>query len=55
MAPSIVTVEIDPHSDPISGRVVNEGRTRSFCGWLEFAAALHAAFENAESAEVSAV
>jgi|GEM_PF-6631425 len=51
MAPSTVTLEIDAPSEPITGRVVNAGRARTFCGWLELAAALQAVIERPEGAD----
>jgi hypothetical protein len=51
MAPSTVTLEIDVQSEPITGRIVNAGRTRQFCGWLELAAALQAAMEASDVAD----
>jgi len=44
-----VTLEIDPGSDPISGRAVvdNQG-SRQFDGWLELAAVLQAAHDDGE-------
>lgn len=42
-----MTVEVDPGSDPISGRITDERGTRPFSGWLELASALHAVLEEA--------
>jgi hypothetical protein len=40
-----VTLEIDPRSDPIGGRLEDEHGTRPFSGWLELAAALQAVLD----------
>jgi hypothetical protein len=50
---SKLTVEVDPGSDPIAGRVTDGRGTRPFSGWLELAAALQAALEAADVDEVS--
>ena len=42
-----MTLEIDPGSDPISGRLGDEHGTRPFSGWLELAAALQAVLDPA--------
>ena len=54
MAPSTVTVEIDTRSDPITGRVINAGRSNPFCGWLELAAAIQTAIDGADADDVRA-
>ena len=51
----MMTVEIDPGSDPITGRVTNRRGTCEFSGWLEFAAALQATLDDREAEDVSAV
>ena len=38
-----ITLEVHQGSDPISGVISDDGGRRSFTGWLELAAALHAA------------
>ena len=43
-----IVLEIDPGSDPISGDVDSGRGTQRFTGWLELAAALHAALGAAE-------
>jgi hypothetical protein len=50
---SKLTVELDPGSDPIAGRVTDGRGTRPFSGWLELAAALQAALEATDVDEVS--
>jgi hypothetical protein len=40
-----MTLEVDPGSDPIRGRISDERGTRSFSGWLELAAALQDALD----------
>mgnify|MGYP006952611036 CR=1 FL=1 len=44
-----VTLEVHQGSDPISGVISDEGGRRSFTGWLELAAALHAAVDGLHS------
>jgi hypothetical protein len=41
--PQTMTLELDPGSEPISGRIIDDRGARSFSGWLELAAALQAA------------
>jgi hypothetical protein len=50
---SKLTVEVDPGSDPITGRVTDERGTRSFSGWLELAAELQATLEDPDAEDVS--
>ena len=38
-----VTLEIEPDSDPICGRLWHDGDSQTFCGWLELADALRTA------------
>jgi hypothetical protein len=40
-----MTVEVEPGSDPISGRITDDRGTRQFSGWLELARALHEVLE----------
>jgi hypothetical protein len=42
-----ITLEVEPDSDPICGRLRHDGGTRTFCGWLELADALRAAVHSA--------
>jgi hypothetical protein len=44
-----MTVEIDPESDPITGRLIDRWGTHVFKGWLELAAALQAAFDGSDA------
>ena len=44
-------LEIDPRSDPIAGRLGDERGTHPFTGWLELAAALHAALNAPPASE----
>jgi hypothetical protein len=48
VALSTVTVEVEPGSDPISGRISDEQGTRPFTGWLELATALQAALDRSD-------
>lgn len=38
-----ITLEVERDSDPICGRLLHEGATHTFCGWLELADALRTA------------
>jgi hypothetical protein len=51
----IVTVEVDPGSDPIRGLISDAGGTRPFFGWLELASALQAALDVSDQDDVTAV
>jgi hypothetical protein len=38
-----IVLEIEEGSEPLAGRLTDDGGARSFCGWLELATALQAA------------
>jgi len=42
-----ITLEVEPDSDPICGRLRHDGGTHTFCGWLELADALRIALHAA--------
>lgn len=48
-----LSLEIEPHSDPIRGRLHGRhGDPREFEGWMELAAELEAAIEGGEDGEL---